>query len=463
MITAMKIGLLPLYVKLYDDKLPEMRERTEKFYSDIAGRFEQCGMEVIRAPFCRLKEEFCKAVGDFEKGGAKAIVTLHIAYSPSLESVEALCGTKLPVVVLDTTQTLEFTNRQNPDEIMYCHGIHGVMDMCSMLTRRGKEYAIAAGHFSESDCIERVCGYVRAAAAASSLKNAKVGLIGGVFEGMGDFQVPYSELNERFGIEVEPQSPEYIRALSDGITAAQIEAEIERSRELYEFSDGIIREEYVESVRSCLALRKIIKERKLSAFSVNFSGIGRENSGLSTMPFAECCLAMSRGTGYAGEGDVLTAAFVGALLHGWAETTFVEIFCPDWKNNMVFLSHMGEVNYRIADTKPKITRVGVNYSPGGFPYVGYTRMKGGAGVYVNVSRGRKGYKLLAASAEMIGYDDDNFDGSMRGWMQTEKSCAEFLEALSENGATHHSAFVYGANTDELRYFGRLLGLETVVI
>ena len=40
---------------------------------------------------------------------------------------------------------------------------------------------------------------------------------------------------------------------------------------------------------------------------------------------------------------------------------------------------------------------------------------------------------------------------------------EFLEKLSINGATHHSAFVYGAKAEELEYFGKLLGMETVVI
>ena len=46
------------------------------------------------------------------------------------------------------------------------HGIHGVMDMCSLLRQRGKAYAIAAGHIEHSDVLDRVAGYVRAAGAA---------------------------------------------------------------------------------------------------------------------------------------------------------------------------------------------------------------------------------------------------------------------------------------------------------
>lgn len=70
---------------------------------------------------------------------------------------------------MDTTETLEFTNEQNSSEITYNHGIHGVMDMCSMLKRCGKPYAILAGHYEESGYIERACGYVRAASIVKAL------------------------------------------------------------------------------------------------------------------------------------------------------------------------------------------------------------------------------------------------------------------------------------------------------
>ncbi len=458
----MKIGLLPLYVKLYDEVLPQMRERLEGFYEEIAALFEERNVQVVRAPFCRLKAEFGQTIQEFEVQNVDAVVTLHMAYSPSLESIDALAETPLPIVVLDTTQTLEFTGEQNPDEISYCHGIHGVMDMCSMLTRRGKDYAIAAGHYLESDCVERVCGYVRAAKAARSLQGIRVGLVGGAFEGMGDFTVPYEELAQRFGIQVLPQSREILSACRDTVTDAQVEAELVQHKEQFDFDSGVDLEEYRQSVRACLTLRNCLEKEKLDAFSVNFTQVG-EPSGLDTMPFIECCKAMKRGIGYAGEGDALTAAFVGALLRGWSDTNFVEIFCPDWKNNLLFLSHMGEVNYRVTATKPQVCRAGVNYTPGPYPYMGYTRMKAGQGVYVNISRGQEDYKLTLASAEMIEQAQDNFTASMRGWMKPQVTTARFLEALSENGATHHSIFVYGAKLEELVYFGRLLGLETVVI
>lgn len=458
----MKIGLLPLYIELYDIITPDRRIRLKEFYEEIAEQFARRGVNVEKAEFCRLKPEFEQAITGFEREQVDAIVTLHMAYSPSLESIEALVSTKLPIIVLDTTQTLEFTPEQNPLEIGYNHGIHGVMDMCSMLKRCGKPYAIAAGHYQESDCIDRVCGYVRAAIAATALSGAQVGLINGSFEGMEDFAVAPEELEKRFHIKVEKVTPDLLIKQREELSQGDIDAEMAENVARFDFDEGVIPEEYRQAIIDCLALRSCIQKKGYTAFSVNFQKIGIE-CGMEVMPFLECCKAMARGIGYAGEGDALTAAFTGALLAAYPETNFVEIFCPDWKNDMLFLSHMGEVNYRITDGRPLISRKGDAVDKRN-PYAGYARMKGGEGVYVNISRGKEDYQLLLAPAQMISTATDNFPRSMRGWMKPAAgTTAEFLEGLSRNGATHHSSFVYGATVEELMFFGQLLSLETVVI
>jgi len=456
----MKIGYLPLYIKLYDD-IGSKREPLIKFYEETTKMFEVKGVEVATADFCRIKPEFDAAVATFEKENVDAIVTWHAAYSPSLESIEALAKTRLPIIVFDSTPTLDFAFGQDPDEINWNHGIHGVMDMCSMLTRYGKPYAIAAGHYKESDCIDRVCGFVRAAVAAKKLTEMNVGLVGGGFDGMGDFAVEPKELKERFGISVETVAPKALEETRKSVTKEDVASEIALEKAKYDFDDNVVMEEYEGFVSCCLSLRKFIEEKGYNAFSVNFLNV----EGLGTMPFTECCKQMEKGIGYAGEGDALTAAFTGAFLSSYPETSFVEIFCPDWKNNTVFMSHMGEMNYRIAENKPKIRRTGSAFVKGEMPYAGYARMKGGKGVYVNISRDKDDYKMVIAPGEMLSEQEDNFPNTIRGWMQPDKSnsTAEFLEKLSKNGATHHSSFVYGATVKEMEYFAQLLSLKTVVI
>lgn len=75
-----KVGLLPLYIKLYDDMWPEMRTRVDGFGQQIASALAERGLEVSPAPVSRLEPEFKAAIRDFEKAEMDAIVTLHMAY-----------------------------------------------------------------------------------------------------------------------------------------------------------------------------------------------------------------------------------------------------------------------------------------------------------------------------------------------------------------------------------------------
>ena len=455
----MKIGYLPLYIKLYDD-IGVQRDAVQNFYEETTEMFKNNGLEVVTVDFCRVKPEFEAAVALFEAEKVDAIVTWHAAYSPSLESIEALANTKLPIIVFDSTPTLTFDMQQDPVEIDANHGIHGVMDMCSMLKRHEKAYAIAAGHYKESDVIKRVCGLVRGAVAATALSKMKVALFGGSFHGMGDFAVSAKEMKKRFGVEILNIAPKEIASYVKTITDEEIAEEIQKDKERFDFCDDVISEEYVDFTRSCLALRKYVADNQFTAFSVNFLNV----EGLGTMPFLEACKSLEQGIGYAGEGDALTASFTGALLSAYPESSFVEIFCPDWQNNMLFLSHMGEMNYRIADGKPYVCRTGSAFVKGTMPYVGYAKMKAGKGVYVNISREKDGYQMLLTPAEILEAGEDNFPRTIRGWMRpTSESTASFLEALSRNGATHHSTFVYGATIEELEFFGQLLSLKTVIV
>lgn len=458
-----KIGFLPLYIKLYDDCGFVVRPRTEPFYEELAKRFEKIGFDVVRSPFCSVKPEFEEAVAKFENEGCDVIVTWHAAYSPSLESIDVLANTPLPIVVLDTTETYDFSALQDPGEMNYCHGIHGVMDMTNMLRRRGKPYAIAAGHFPTDDVVERAALYVRAAAGAASLKGTKVGTIGGSFDGMGDFLISDEELKEVFGVEAVYSDGAELSAMRESVTEEEIEREMAYDAEHYEAIDEIDEECHRKTVRNCLAVRRWIEEKGLSAFTVNFREI-RPSCGLEIMPFMEACKAMSRGVGYAGEGDVLTAAITGALMRGFGDATFVEIFCPDWKGDTLYLSHMGEYNPNLTEGRDEMKKISFIFGEADDPIVGYGCYKAGDAVFTNVFKDADGkYTMLISPVTMEHNFDDNFVGSVRGWMRPRLSVPEFLERISEAGVTHHSSLIYGASVGELKFFAEVLGLRTVVV
>jgi L-arabinose isomerase len=470
---SMRIGLLPFWLKLYDDTAAHARPRIEAFTRTIAEAFERRGVATVAAPVCRLEKEFVGAVKSFEREEVDAIVTLHLAYSPSLESSGPLARTRLPILVLDTTPTWSFGPTQDPGEITYNHGIHGVQDMCNLLVRGGKPFLIEAGHWERSDAIDRIVRHLPAARMAALMGRGRVGLMGSPFKGMGDFYTPPAKLKATVGGTVRTLDAETLRKLVAAVKPAEVEAELAEDRGRFDGvqTAGPAFEAHRRSVRMGLAVRRWIERERLAAFTFNFLDM-RKKAGHVTVPFLEATKAMARGVGYAGEGDVLTALLVAAVAAGFPETTFTEMFCPDWENGTVFLSHMGEVNWRLLEGRGRMEMVDYRYSPTDNPARVTGRFKPGGIVLVNLAPMADGrYRLISAPAAMLSVQgDDRLASTVHGWLRPAKPLPEFLETYSRLGGTHHLAMCYagdpgtaGSALGTLESFGRLMGWETVAI
>ncbi|HEY3376127.1 MAG TPA: hypothetical protein VGL77_01415, partial [Armatimonadota bacterium] len=67
-----QIGILPFYLKLYDDLLPECRAGFDSFLAQIAAALEARGIAIHMAPVCRVAAEFDRAITDLEDAGVAA-------------------------------------------------------------------------------------------------------------------------------------------------------------------------------------------------------------------------------------------------------------------------------------------------------------------------------------------------------------------------------------------------------
>lgn len=460
-----KAGLLPFYLKLYDDLLPRYRAGFDGFMARIAAALEARGIAVQTAPVCRVAGEFKATLGDFEAAGLDCIVTLHLAYSPSQEAIDAFCQTRLPIVILDTTMDAAFGVGVSPDRIMYNHGVHGVMDFASLLRRRRRAFEIVAGHDADPGTLDRTADLVRAAAAAGALRGSRVLRVGEPFAGMGDFAVAEDVLAAKLGVTVRQIGLDALDEAIRQVTAGAVAVEVAGDRE--RFVCELTAEAHERSVRVGLGLRHMLDGGGYSGFSVNFQAFDRGDRPAGTMPFLEIAKAMGRGIGYAGEGDVLTAALVGALARAFGAVTFTEIFCADWAGETLFLSHMGEISPAVAGDRPRV--IAKPFFGGGSldPAVLTCAAKPGPAVFVNLAPGPDDrFSLIVAPVEVLA-EDATLDPAMRDvvriWVRPQGRVVGFLEAYSRAGGTHHSALVLGDRAEAIAAFGRMSGLDVVRI
>jgi L-arabinose isomerase len=455
----LKIGLLPLYLKLYKDIMPEINFRIIEFIKIIEKEFKERGIDVISSHVCCKHNEFKRAIELFEIQKVDAIVTLHLAYSSSMESAELLSGTKIPIIVLDTTRTYDFGENVNPEEIMYNHGIHGVQDLCNLLLRNNKKFFIEAGHWKHSDVINRVTERIKATFLANAIRNMRVGSIGGYFEGMGDFHIHSDELERTIGIKTITATAKEISNLLPLSDDKYVREEVDSDNNKFQIGK-LDKKVYMDSVRTGISIRKWIEKENLEAFTMNFS-IMNKDSGFISVPFLEASKAMARGIGYAGEGDVITAALVRTLLLLYPETSFAEMFCPDWKRNRIFLSHMGEVNINLFSTQPKIIEKDLPFLDMKKSIIAVGQLKPGKATLVNISPSRESFTMIVSSVEMVEVKNNKMADVISGWFVPSMPIEDFLTGFSNAGGTHHSALVYGNVKRVVKSFAKILGWRIV--
>ncbi len=457
--TALKAGLLPLYVKFYDEVLPNLLARMDPFIDRVRQDLANAGIDVIVAPTARIEPEVAASVEWFESSGVDAIITLHLAYSPSLESASVLARTSLPVLMLDTTPDRDFGRAVDPELLLYNHGVHGVQDLASVLRRLGKPFRVVAGHLDDPDVIPRCVEVIRGARAANRLRSMRVLRIGGLFPGMGDFAVSDDVLESGLGITVENIGPDDLAAGVAAIGEQEVAAEAASDTGLFRMDCS--REVHERSLRVGLGLRDFLERGKFGAFSLNFLAFRDAVGPVNSVPFLECCKAMARGIGYAGEGDALTSALLGALLQGFGAATFVEIFCADWHGESLFLSHMGEINHAEAAERPLLYEKEFPFTPALNPATLACALRPGQATYVNLSPGPGGsFRLITAEVEVLA--DGTHPGLerwVRSWIRPKVRLPRFLEEFSHLGGTHHGALVYGKRFDALSAFCSILKIE----
>ena len=458
------IGLLPLYIKLYDDVDPALRETQMPFLADVTAALQAQGLTVTVADVCRVQAEFEQAAATFNALDVTAVVTLHLAYSPSLEAVNALAKLNAPIILMDTTPTFDFIAAAGLQAIDRNHGIHGVQDLCSVLKRNGIPYHIACGHMQDGEVVRQVAGLCRAAQAAEGLRHMRVGLVGDSFCGMGDFKLDAQALESVTGAQVVKLDALEMQTIADSIAESDVDAQL--AQDAKQFTVEITNpDNHRLAAKAGLALRRWAEHNALGALTLNFMQVTKA-TGLAKMPFAELSRMMASGLGYAGEGDVLTASLTGALMAAYGSVGFVEMFCPDWKRGVLLLSHMAEMNLALAEGELVLADVPFPFTDAGDTVGAYGCHRAGKAVLVNLaplSTGR--FTLLLAEVDMLKptWDETALRAQVRGWLKPPVPLTRFLTWFSEAGGTHHSALVYDGDIASLAAFGDIMGFEVVTL
>ena len=342
-----RVGLLALTLELYDSLAPQLRRERERWVRReiLPALRRSATVRFDGAVFTAA--DVAAAVHGFETDNCDALLVMCLSYAPSLIALPALRQTSLPIIVWNTQELPAVTDQFGRAEMMANHGVHGTQDLCSVLVRSEVPFEYVSSHISDDNATGELERFFRAAEAARAMRQARVGLLGYPFPGMGDFAVSSTHLAATLGAQIVPLSVDEFVTRAARATTASVHKLIAEYRNLYELDPGMTAEELDATARAELALTRMIRTHRLDALAYQFMAFG-EDERSETLPFVAACRMMIDGVGFGGEGDVVGALGAWLLNRIAPPATFSEMFTADYGGNGVFMSHMGEINVAMA-------------------------------------------------------------------------------------------------------------------
>ena len=157
-----------------------------------------------------------------------------------------------------------------------------------------------------------------------------------------------------------------------------------------------------------------------------------------------------------------TAAVTGCLASVFPETSFTEMFCPDWKSERIFTSHMGEINPAICSCKPNLHEMKYSFSDTGNPVIATGCFKAGNAVLTDLAPGPDNTFTLISAKVVYEAPDEPSPLRNHGWFRPEGgSIADFLAEYSRLGGTHHLTCCYDGDIDTVRGWAALMNWKFV--
>jgi L-arabinose isomerase len=458
-----RVGLLGLMFNAYD-AWPELKPRRDRFARKLAGSLSSFA-DVEFPGICDTEAQVAEAVAGFEKANADLLLVVLLTYSPSLVALPALQRTPLPILIFNTQELYEVTDGIVYDDLLDNHGAHGVQDLTNALKRVGRPFNILTGHYAARPALAELRAWCEAAAAVSFLHQARLALIGHPMAGVGDVGIDETALFARVGVRVQRIAMGQVAEAAAHAPAAEIARQMDADRRQFQMDPAISDDEHATSSHVEWAIRHILREGSFAGWSADFGALG-DDGRVPTLPFLAACKLMAEGYSFGGEGDVVGATVVTLMQSLVGVATFTEMFTIDFAHGCLLMSHMGEINYRMARKDEPVRMV---RRP--FPLVKLMTpvsicctLEPGPATLVNLTTGANGrLRLIAGEGSIADFPSAQALSVPHYRFKPATALEQFLTRFSEEGASHHHAVTYGHVAGKVEKVARLLNLDYVQV
>lgn len=454
-----KVGVL-VSALLEDDynKTAHMRPEAQKFVDRIAGIVGRYA-DVVVPKLVEEEYQAAEAAQMFNGAGVDLIIAAQPAYTKGIIPTRAFLDTTAPVVVWNTQQIRFLPENADFDTIMVNSGFAGVPEMTSALTRIGKKFWTVTSHIEDQAGVQKLADWIAAASVVRRLKTARIGTIGGTFEGATDMMADQLSLRRHVGPVCWPIEPEMVASAMEKISDAQVKALVKSESARYKIDMDA--SSFERSCRLALALEQVAREKKMDALaSFDYIWLNMPRVGIiaSYGTGRLCEIGIPTTT----EGDIVHATAMLALQQLTGAATFIEPYVIDFDRNAVILSHDGHGNPAMADgatIKSSIYYEGLHGRGAGFEFA----YQPGVVTLLSLICVEDQWQFVIAEGESLSIKPRPVAAPQMLFKPNGGDISAWCDAWLMAGGPHHMGLAYGHVAAQLEKVAQLIGIEAIVV
>lgn len=405
---------------------------------------------------------------NLDENCAGIICWMH-TFSPAKMWINGLNALNKPLLQVNTqfNKNLPY-NSIDMDFMNLNQSAHGDREFGYITARMDINRSVIVGYWKSAPFKERMSKWMRAAATTTSGKSLNVVRFG---DNMRDVAVTCGDKVEAY-IKLGWNIPYYgIGDLVEEMNRVS-EAEIDNLMKVYQEEYTILNptqfniEHIREQAKIEIALEKFLIDKNADAFTTNFQDL----HGMKQLPGLACQHLMSKGYGFAGEGDWKTAAMVRTLklmgedLDGGC--SFLEDYTYNLEEDNMFnlSSHMLEICPSIAKDKPTIEvhplGIGDKEDPARLVF----NAKEGKGYTVSIVDLGNRMRIVANKVD-VKQCNEIFEKLpvARVLLSPKPDFITSTECWILSGAGHHNTFTTQIDFETLEFWAEMINIELLKI
>ena len=459
-----RIGILGIMQDLYDDMIPGIARRQERYAAELADSLAGVG-EFIPGKVVKYREDAERVMREFENSELDGVLVVMLTYGPAMRVARLLSESRLPICLANIQPEPAVTPAWDMADMTYNQGVHGAQDTANAMVRAGKRFAVLTDDWRGETFRADVGRWARAAAAVTAWRSLKVALVGYAMNDMGDIRVDESALVRSLGPQIRAVAPGEVYRGMLAVTDAQVADVIAFEDARFEIDPALSAGERADHARMQVAIKAILDRGGYGAYTAHFDAIG-EDGRFARLPLAAASTLMAQGYGYAAEGDVLTACLVSAGHTLIGDAHFTEMYAMDFPSDSVLMSHMGEGNWKIARTDRPVRLIKRPLGIGRLddpPTFLFQYQPGPATLATLVSLEGERFRLVVAEGENLDSQELPALEMPYGQFRPASGLRECLNGWLAAGGPHHEVMNLGHHAAAWRVFCELADVEFVQV